>query len=80
MSEIQTSGQVSHESQGDEQNTTATNTPVPDSGSVSVSTNDTRKVSQKDIVLVRQLLVTFFFMESQLNLPFFPTQFHSGFI
>ncbi|KAI3862118.1 hypothetical protein MKW92_020598 [Papaver armeniacum] len=56
MPEIQPSGQDSHESQGDEQNTPANDTPVADSGSVSISSNDSRKVSQKDIVLVQNLI------------------------
>ncbi|MCL7024562.1 hypothetical protein MKW94_001389 [Papaver nudicaule] len=56
MPEIQPSGQDSHESQGDEQNTPANDTPLADSGSISISSNDTRKVSQKDIVLVQNLI------------------------
>ncbi|OVA01949.1 Conserved hypothetical protein CHP01589 [Macleaya cordata] len=56
MPEIQPSAQVSHESQGDEQNSIATDAPVADSGSISISSNDTRKVSQKDIVLVQNLI------------------------
>lgn len=53
--DIQPSGQVSHESQSDQQNN-ATEAPVPDSGSVSISSNDNRKVSRKDIELVQNLI------------------------
>lgn len=49
--DVQISAQVSHESQSDPQNT-ATDAPVADSGSVSVSSNEGRKVSREDIELV----------------------------
>ncbi|GAB4861601.1 hypothetical protein Ancab_036794 [Ancistrocladus abbreviatus] len=54
--EVQSSNQVSHESQSDQQNTTTTEAPVPDSGSVSASSNDGRKVSREDIELVQNLI------------------------
>ncbi|KAK6158867.1 hypothetical protein DH2020_006181 [Rehmannia glutinosa] len=46
---------VSHDSQTEQQNN-ATETPIPDSGSVSVSSNDNRKVSREDIELVQNLI------------------------
>lgn len=49
--ETQHLAQVSHESQSDQQNNAA-EAPVPDSGSVSISSNDSRKVSREDIELV----------------------------
>ncbi|KAL6493951.1 hypothetical protein OROGR_031860 [Orobanche gracilis] len=39
-----------------EQPNNATETPIPDSGSVSVSSNDNRKVSREDIELVQNLI------------------------
>ncbi|KAK2993855.1 hypothetical protein RJ640_003967, partial [Escallonia rubra] len=54
-SEPQPSAQVSHESQSDQQNN-GTEVPVPDSGSVSISSNDNRKVSREDIELVQNLI------------------------
>lgn len=56
--EIQSSTQVSHESQNDQQNNQTTEAPLADSGSISASSNDGRKVSRQDIELVRR---TFFF-------------------
>lgn len=53
--EIQSTTQVSHESQSDQQNNT-TEAPVADSGSVSISSNDNRKVSRQDIELVQNLI------------------------
>ncbi|PWA81287.1 hypothetical protein CTI12_AA188270 [Artemisia annua] len=47
--------QASHESQSDQHNN-ATEAPVPDSGSVSISSNDNRKVSREDIELVQNLI------------------------
>ncbi|XP_076959665.1 uncharacterized protein LOC143635810 [Bidens hawaiensis] len=46
---------ASHESQSDRHNN-ATEAPVPDSGSVSISSNDNRKVSREDIELVQNLI------------------------
>lgn len=51
--EIQSSNQASQESQGDQPNNHTTEAPVTDSGSVSTSSNDTKKVSRQDIELVR---------------------------
>ncbi|KAK9279197.1 hypothetical protein L1049_012875 [Liquidambar formosana] len=53
--EIQSSTQVSHESQSDQQNNT-TEAPVADSGSISISSNDSRKVSRQDIEFVQNLI------------------------
>lgn len=47
--------QASHESQSDQLNN-ATEGPVPDSGSASISSNDNRKVSREDIELVRDIV------------------------
>ncbi|XP_010266491.1 PREDICTED: uncharacterized protein LOC104603991 isoform X2 [Nelumbo nucifera] len=54
--EIQSSTQVSHESQSDQPNNTTAEAPVADSGSISVSSNDSRKVSREDIELVQNLI------------------------
>ncbi|KAL4554717.1 hypothetical protein LXL04_037319 [Taraxacum kok-saghyz] len=54
-SEKQGLTQASHESQSDQQNN-ATEAPVPDSGSASISSNDNRKVSREDIELVQNLI------------------------
>lgn len=55
--EVQSSTQASHESQGDQQNINNTiEAPAVDSGSVSVSSNDGRKVSREDIELVQNLI------------------------
>ncbi|OVA11431.1 Conserved hypothetical protein CHP01589 [Macleaya cordata] len=54
--EVPSSAQVSHDSQGDQQNNTSTDVPVADSGSISVSSNDSRKVSREDIELVQNLI------------------------
>lgn len=51
-SEIQHTTHVSHDSQSDQQNN-AVEAPVADSGSVSISSNDNRRVSREDIELVR---------------------------
>ncbi|KAI3510244.1 hypothetical protein L1887_25776 [Cichorium endivia] len=53
--EKQSLTQASHESQSDQQNN-ATEAPVPDSGSASISSNDNRKVSREDIELVQNLI------------------------
>ncbi|GAB2271800.1 hypothetical protein Dimus_006631 [Dionaea muscipula] len=53
--EVQSSNQVSIESQGEQQNNTK-EAPVQDSGSVSASSNDGRKVSREDIELVQNLI------------------------
>lgn len=55
-SEIKPVNQVAHESQCEQLNN-VTETAVPDSGSVSASSNDNRKVSREDIELVRQLFL-----------------------
>lgn len=49
------SSQNSHESQSD-QNNQAAEAPIGDSGSVSASSNDNRKVSRKEIELVQNLI------------------------
>ncbi|CAI9768821.1 unnamed protein product [Fraxinus pennsylvanica] len=54
-SEIKPANQVSHESQCEQPNN-VTETPVPDSGSISVSSSDNRKVSREDIELVQNLI------------------------
>ncbi|CAA0816627.1 Plant protein 1589 of unknown function [Striga hermonthica] len=46
---------TSHDSQTEQPNN-ATDTPIPDSGSVSASSNDNRKVSREDIELVQNLI------------------------
>ncbi|KAF8380076.1 hypothetical protein HHK36_027546 [Tetracentron sinense] len=53
--EIQSSKQVSLESYSDQQNNT-TDAPVADSGSISISSNDSTKVSREDIELVQNLI------------------------
>ncbi|XP_047340420.1 uncharacterized protein LOC124944003 isoform X2 [Impatiens glandulifera] len=53
--ETQSSTQVSHESQGNPLNN-PTEAPVVDSGSISVSSNDNKKVSREDIELVQNLI------------------------
>lgn len=59
--EIQASTQVSHESQVDQLNHT-TEAPVTDSGSVSASSNDSKKVSRQDIELVRQSIPSYIYL------------------
>ncbi|XP_059457339.1 uncharacterized protein LOC132187155 [Corylus avellana] len=54
--EIQSSTQVSHESQDDQPNNHTTEAPVTDSASVSTSSNDGKKVSRQDIELVQNLI------------------------
>lgn len=54
--ERQSTNQVSHESQSDQQNNNNQEAPVPDSGSAAVSSNDGRKVSREDIELVQNLI------------------------
>lgn len=51
----QASTQISHEAQSDQQNSTSEG-PVVDSGSVSSSNNETRKVSHQDIEFVQNLI------------------------
>lgn len=53
--EVQSSTQVSHESQSDQQYN-ASEAPAPDSGSVSISSNESKKVSREDIELVQNLI------------------------
>ncbi|KAL2511293.1 Uncharacterized protein Adt_16893 [Abeliophyllum distichum] len=53
--EIKPTIQISHESQSEEQNTAA-NIPLAESGSFSASSNDNRKVSREDIELVQNLI------------------------
>ncbi|CAN6822824.1 unnamed protein product [Brassica oleracea var. botrytis] len=54
--EMQSSTQVSHESQGEQKNNQSLEAPIQDSGSVSASSNDGRKVSRQDIELVQNLI------------------------
>ncbi|XP_050237926.1 uncharacterized protein LOC126687409 isoform X2 [Mercurialis annua] len=54
--EIQSSTQVSQDSQIDQQNNHTAEAPGADSGSVSASSNDNRKVSRQDIELVQNLI------------------------
>lgn len=58
--EIQSSTQVSHESQDDQPNNHTTEAPVTDSASVSTSSNDGKKVSREDIELVRQPILNIY--------------------
>ncbi|GLU00804.1 hypothetical protein SLE2022_181460 [Rubroshorea leprosula] len=55
MQEVKSSP-VSHESQSDQQNNQTAEPPLADSGSVSASSNDSRKVSRQDIELVQNLI------------------------
>ncbi|XP_059651258.1 uncharacterized protein LOC132298910 isoform X3 [Cornus florida] len=52
---VQSLTQVSHESQSDQHNKKA-EPPIADSGSVSISSNENRKVSRDDIELVQHLI------------------------
>ncbi|KAJ8748581.1 hypothetical protein K2173_003482 [Erythroxylum novogranatense] len=54
--EIHSSNQVSRDSQSDQQNDHSVEAPVTDSGSISASNNDGRKVSRQDIELVQNLI------------------------
>ncbi|KAF7826173.1 uncharacterized protein G2W53_017337 [Senna tora] len=54
--EIQSSTQASLESQNDQPNNQTADAPVTDSGSVSASSNDSKKVSRQDIELVQNLI------------------------
>ncbi|KAJ7951294.1 hypothetical protein O6P43_027367 [Quillaja saponaria] len=54
--EIQSSTQASHESQSDQPNNHTNDAPVTDSGSLSASSNDSKKVSRQDIELVQNLI------------------------
>jgi hypothetical protein len=61
--ELQSSTQASHDSQGDQKTNLSIDAPIQDSGSVSASSNDSRKVSRQDIELVRnkfELLLVIF--------------------
>ncbi|KAL1191596.1 hypothetical protein V5N11_003061 [Cardamine amara subsp. amara] len=53
---LQSSTQVSQESQGEQKNNQSLEAPIQDSGSVSASSNDGRKVSRQDIELVQNLI------------------------
>lgn len=50
--DIKPSTQASHEPKTEQQNNQTTDAPLADSGSVSASSNDGRKVSRQDIELV----------------------------
>uniref|UniRef100_A0A1J3E0M4 Uncharacterized protein n=2 Tax=Noccaea caerulescens TaxID=107243 RepID=A0A1J3E0M4_NOCCA len=54
--ELQPSTQVSHESKGEQKIKQQIEAPIQDSGSVSASSNDGRKVSRQDIELVQNLI------------------------
>ncbi|XP_056174546.1 uncharacterized protein LOC115678047 isoform X5 [Syzygium oleosum] len=54
--EIQSSNQCSHDSQSDQQNNQGAEAPLADSSSISTSSNETKKVSRKDIELVQNLI------------------------
>ncbi|VVB06530.1 unnamed protein product [Arabis nemorensis] len=54
--ELQSSTQASHESQSEQKNNQSIDAPIQDSGSVSASSNDSRKVSRQDIELVQNLI------------------------
>ncbi|KAF3782567.1 hypothetical protein EJ110_NYTH33868 [Nymphaea thermarum] len=56
QAEKQPSSQGSHDSQGDQHDIPATETPVVDSGSGSISSSESRKVSREDIELVQNLI------------------------
>lgn len=60
--------QVSHESQNDQQNNQTAEAPLADSGSISASSNDGRKVSRQDIELVRATFSSSNFFISLLSL------------
>ncbi|PIN13891.1 Angiotensin-converting enzyme 2 [Handroanthus impetiginosus] len=55
IQDIKPSNLVSHDSKTLQLNNT-TETPIPDSGSISVSSNENRKVSREDIELVQNLI------------------------
>ncbi|KAK4266985.1 hypothetical protein QN277_023835 [Acacia crassicarpa] len=54
--ELQSSTQASVESQSDQPNNHTADAPVTESGSVSASSNDSKKVSRQDIELVQNLI------------------------
>ncbi|KAK6285781.1 hypothetical protein POUND7_011960 [Theobroma cacao] len=54
--DIKPSTQASHEPKTEQQNNQTTDAPLADSGSVSASSNDGRKVSRQDIELVQNLI------------------------
>ncbi|KQK03331.1 uncharacterized protein LOC100838575 isoform X1 [Brachypodium distachyon] len=54
--ELQMSPQGTNEVQSNQANTVGTDAPVGDSGSLSVASNDNRKVSREDIELVQNLI------------------------
>jgi hypothetical protein len=55
--ELQMSPQGTNEAQSNQLNTMSTDAPAGDSGSLSVASNDNKKVSREDIELVRYLAV-----------------------
>jgi hypothetical protein len=55
--ELQMSSQRTNEAQSSQLNTMTTDAPAGDSGSLSVASNDNRKVSRQDVKLVRCLAV-----------------------
>jgi hypothetical protein len=75
--EIQSSTQVSHESQDDQPNNHTTEAPVTDSASVSTSSNDGKKVSREDIELVRQPIPNIYIYTHTYIFHFF---FYSNFL
>ncbi|PKI76674.1 hypothetical protein CRG98_002983 [Punica granatum] len=54
--EVQSSNQASHDSQSDPPNNHTTEAPLPDSSSISTSSNENKKVSRQDIELVQNLI------------------------
>ncbi|KAK4786764.1 hypothetical protein SAY86_010597 [Trapa natans] len=54
--EIQSSNQASHDSQDDPPNNQTVEAPLPDSSSISTSSNERKKVSHHDIELVHNLI------------------------
>ncbi|XP_018727939.1 uncharacterized protein LOC104442174 isoform X3 [Eucalyptus grandis] len=56
VQEIQSSNHASHDSQSEQQNNQGAEAPLPESSSISTSSNETKKVSRKDIELVQNLI------------------------
>ncbi|KAM7260961.1 hypothetical protein ACFE04_026436 [Oxalis oulophora] len=54
--EVESSTQVSHDSQSDQQNNQTSEPPLADADSLTASSNDGRKVSRQDIELVQNLI------------------------
>ncbi|KAK4746460.1 hypothetical protein SAY87_012772 [Trapa incisa] len=54
--EIQSSNQDLHDSQGDPPNNQTVEAPLPDSSSISTSSNESKKVTRQDIELVQNLI------------------------